>query len=111
MVSFLDYNYDPIIPDFLLQNYEELLLSPVTWRTYLQTRSSSPSITWALTAADRLHRRLLPRLPRPLADLADGAVPGLHHPVLDLQRHPHDLVDPAPRPQRARQHDADRSSA
>src|SRR6186713_3378775 len=50
-------------------------------------------------AADRLHHRLLSRLLRPLADLADGAVPGLHHPVLDLEHHPHDLVDPVSRPQ------------
>ncbi len=49
----------------------------------------------------RLHHRLLPRLPCPLGDLADRAVPGLHHSVLDLQHHPHDLVDPVPRPQRA----------
>src|SRR4029077_16582678 len=52
-------------------------------------------------AADRLHHRLLSRLLRPLADLADGAVPGLHHPVLDLEHHPHDLLDSVPRPQRA----------
>src|SRR5882672_12220845 len=56
--------------------------------------------------ADRLHRRLLSRFPRPLGDLADGAVSRLHHPVLDLQRHPHDLVDPLPGAQRARQHHA-----
>ena len=48
VVSFFDYNTTSIIPAFLLQNYEELLLSPVTWQTYLQTLSS-PLITWALT--------------------------------------------------------------
>ena len=37
VVSFFDYNTTQIIPAFLIQNYEELLLSPVTWRTYLQT--------------------------------------------------------------------------
>ena len=37
VVSFFDYNTTQIIPDFLLQNYEELLTSPVTWQTYLQT--------------------------------------------------------------------------
>ena len=105
VVSFFDYNTTQIIPDFLLQNYEELLLSPVTWRTYLQTAQVRRHHLGA-DPADRLHRRLFPRLPRPLADLADGAVPGLHHPVLDLQHHPHDLVDPVPRPQRARQHHA-----
>ena len=54
-------------------------------------------------ADHRLHDRLFPRLPHPLDDDADGAVPHLHHSVLDLERHPHDLVDPAARAQRARQ--------
>ena len=48
VVSFFDYNTTQIIPAFLLQNYEELLLSPVTWRTYLQTIQFAV-ITWALT--------------------------------------------------------------
>jgi len=30
VVSFFDYNTTSIIPAFLIQNYEELLLSPVT---------------------------------------------------------------------------------
>ena len=48
VVSFFDYNTTQIIPAFLLQNYEELLLSPVTWRTYQQTIQFA-LITWALT--------------------------------------------------------------
>jgi putative spermidine/putrescine transport system permease protein len=48
VVSFFDYNTTSIIPAFLLQNYEELLLSPVTWQTYLQTLQFSLT-TWALT--------------------------------------------------------------
>lgn len=48
VVSFFDYNTTEIIPAFLLQNYEELLLSPVTWQTYLQTFEFTV-ITWALT--------------------------------------------------------------
>jgi putative spermidine/putrescine transport system permease protein len=48
VVSFFDYNTTSIIPAFLLQNYEELLLSPVTWQTYLQTLQFA-LITWALT--------------------------------------------------------------
>jgi putative spermidine/putrescine transport system permease protein len=48
VVSFFDYNTTQIIPAFLLQNYEELLLSPVTWQTYLQTLEFT-LITWALT--------------------------------------------------------------
>ena len=48
VVSFFDYNTTQIIPAFLLQNYEELLLSPVTWQTYLQTLEFA-AITWLLT--------------------------------------------------------------
>ena len=48
VVSFFDYNTTSIIPAFLLQNYEELLFSPVTWQTYLQTLQFA-LITWALT--------------------------------------------------------------
>ncbi len=48
VVSFFDYNTTQIIPAFLLQNYEELLLSSVTWRTYQQTLQFA-LITWALT--------------------------------------------------------------
>src|SRR3984893_7006079 len=48
VVSFFDYNTTQIIPDFLVQNYEELLLSPVTWRTYAQTVEFAV-ITWVLT--------------------------------------------------------------
>src|SRR5260370_12588488 len=48
VVSFFDYNTTQIIPDFLVQNYEELLLSPVTWRTYAQTIEFAV-ITWLLT--------------------------------------------------------------
>ncbi len=48
VVSFFDYNTTSIIPAFLLQNYEELLFSPVTWQTYLQTLQFS-LITWVLT--------------------------------------------------------------
>jgi putative spermidine/putrescine transport system permease protein len=48
VVSFFDYNTTSIIPAFLSQNYEELLLSPVTWKTYLQTLEFT-LVTWALT--------------------------------------------------------------
>src|ERR1700755_1265974 len=48
VVSFFDYTTTSIIPAFLIQNYEELLLSPVTWQTYLQTVEFA-LITWVLT--------------------------------------------------------------
>jgi putative spermidine/putrescine transport system permease protein len=50
VVSFFDYNTTQIIPAFLSQNYEELLFSDVTWRTYLQTLEFTV-ITWGLTLA------------------------------------------------------------
>src|SRR5258708_3102887 len=50
VVSFFDYSTTQIIPAFLLQNYEELLLSPVTWQTYLQTLEFTV-ITWVMTLA------------------------------------------------------------
>jgi putative spermidine/putrescine transport system permease protein len=48
VVSFFDYSTTQIIPAFLLQNYEELLFSSVTWQTYRQTLEFA-AITWALT--------------------------------------------------------------
>ncbi len=48
VVSFFDYTTTSIIPAFILQNYEELLLSPVTWQTYLQTVEFA-LIAWVLT--------------------------------------------------------------
>ena len=37
IVSFWDYNEYSIIPDFILDNYEFLLTSSVTWQAYLKT--------------------------------------------------------------------------
>jgi putative spermidine/putrescine transport system permease protein len=48
VVSFFDYNSTQIIPAFLIQNYDELLTSPVTWQTYLQTVEFA-LMTWVLT--------------------------------------------------------------
>ncbi|MFO1079432.1 MAG: ABC transporter permease [Reyranellaceae bacterium] len=48
VVSFFDYNTTQIIPAFILDNYQELLFSSVTWRTYLQTIQFA-AITWAIT--------------------------------------------------------------
>jgi putative spermidine/putrescine transport system permease protein len=47
VVSFFDYDSVMIIPDFVWTNYQELLFSPVTWRTYLKTVYFA-AITWAL---------------------------------------------------------------
>jgi putative spermidine/putrescine transport system permease protein len=48
VVSFFDYTTTEIIPAFILQNYDELLFSETTWRTYLQTVEFA-AITWVLT--------------------------------------------------------------
>jgi len=50
VVSFFDYDTARLIPDFVFTNYIELLQSPVTWSTYLQTVEFA-AITWALTLA------------------------------------------------------------
>jgi putative spermidine/putrescine transport system permease protein len=48
MVSFWDYDSIRIIPDFMLLNYEETLLSWVTWKTYLNTLKYA-ALVWILT--------------------------------------------------------------
>jgi len=47
VVSFFDYDSVRIIPDFVWTNYEELLFSPITWKTYLQTVKFA-ALTWAI---------------------------------------------------------------
>ncbi|CBS89686.1 ABC transporter permease [Azospirillum lipoferum] len=47
-VSFWDYDSVRIYPDFVLTNYTELLTSPVTWKTYLNTLKYA-ALTWAIT--------------------------------------------------------------
>ena len=114
IVSFWDYNDYEMLPAFTTRSYTETFEGCLDQlpdlctilKTYLSTAKFC-FIVWAHDARHRLHRRLFPRLSRPLGDHADGAVSRLHHSVLDLERHPHDLVDPAARPQRARQPRAD----
>ena len=48
VVSFWDYDFARIIPDFVLTNYKEILGSNVTWRTYLNTLRYA-AIVWAIT--------------------------------------------------------------
>jgi putative spermidine/putrescine transport system permease protein len=47
-VSFWDYDFAGIYPDFLWTNYEDVLFSWVTWKTYLNTLKYA-AIVWALT--------------------------------------------------------------
>jgi putative spermidine/putrescine transport system permease protein len=48
VVSFWDYDSIRVIPDFVLMNYQELLESNVTYRTYLNTLRYTV-IVWAIT--------------------------------------------------------------
>jgi putative spermidine/putrescine transport system permease protein len=48
VVSFWDYDFARLYPDFVLTNYAETLGSSVTWRTYLNTLKYAV-IVWALT--------------------------------------------------------------
>ena len=50
VVSFFDYDSVQIIPGFVLTNYQEVLGSAVTWRTYLNTLRFTV-IVWAITLA------------------------------------------------------------
>ena len=50
VVSFFDYDSVRIIPDAVLTNYADVLLSPVTWLTYLNTLKYT-ALVWALTVA------------------------------------------------------------
>ena len=50
VVSVFDYDSVRIIPDFILDNYREVLTSPVVWRTYLNTAKYA-LLTWVVTLA------------------------------------------------------------
>jgi len=48
IVSFWDYDFSGLYPDFLTLNYEDVLGSWVTWKTYLNTLKFA-AIVWAIT--------------------------------------------------------------
>ncbi|NMJ40044.1 ABC transporter permease [Roseomonas sp. JC162] len=50
VVSFFDYDSVRMFPAFVWTNYEELLLSPITWKTYLLTLWFA-AVTWAICLA------------------------------------------------------------
>ena len=49
VVSFWDYDFAGMYPDLMTLNYEEVLGSWVTWRTYLNTLKFA-ALVWAITA-------------------------------------------------------------
>ena len=104
---FWDYNEYQLLPAFSGRGYTDTFEGCIAQlpdlctigKTYLKTLKLC-FLVWAHHALHRLLGRLFPRFPCQVQDLADGAVAALHDPVLDLQRHPHDRVDSAARPQR-----------
>jgi len=48
IVSFWDYDFAGLYPDFITMNYEDVLGSWVTWKTYLNTLKFA-AIVWAIT--------------------------------------------------------------
>ncbi len=50
VVSFFDYDSVRLIPDVVLTNYADVLLSQVTWQTYLNTLKYT-AMVWVLTVA------------------------------------------------------------
>ncbi len=105
MVSFWDYNDFEILPGFTFRSYVETFegcyVQLPELCTILKTYVSTVEfcvIVWAITLVIGFTISYLPGVSHPLAHRADDAGPPVYHSVLDLQRHPHDLVDPAARP-------------
>ena len=102
-----------MIPAFSLRGYTDTFEGCIAdlpelctiLKTYLKTLKLCV-LTWALTLLIGFTVAYFLAFPRPLQDLADRAHAALHHSVLDLERDPHDRVDSAARPQRARQQGA-----
>ena len=63
VVSFFDYDSVQIIPGFVLTNYQDVLGSGVTWRTYLNTLRFT-AIVWAVTLVVGFWVSYYPRLRR-----------------------------------------------
>ncbi len=107
IVSFWDYNDYEMLPAFITRSYTESFEGCLTklpdlctiFRTYLSTAKFC-LIVWVLTLVIGFTVAYYLAFHIRTADDADGAVPRLHDPVLDLERHPHDLVDSAARAQR-----------
>ena len=110
IVSFWDYNDYQMLPVFTTRSYTESFEGCLTKLpdlcTMLRTYASTDQVLRNRVGTDPragLRDRLFSRIPHQIRDGADGAVPRLHHSVLDFERHPHDLLDPAARAQWAGQ--------
>ena len=91
-VSFWDYDFARMYPDFVTFNYTETLGSWVTWKTYLNTLKYAV-IVWAITLGMGFWVAYFLAFHVRHDRYADGAVSGLYRPVSYLQHHSHDFVD------------------
>ena len=107
IVSVWDYNEYEMIPAFSLRGYTDTFEGCIAelpdlctiLKTYLKTLKLC-FLTWAITLLIGFSVAYFLAFHVRSQDLADRAVAALHHPVLDLQRDPHDRLDSAARPQR-----------
>ena len=90
--SFFDYDHMAIVPTFILDNYQDLFTDTTTLELYLSSIKFAV-ITWAITLGDRFLRRLFPGVSYPESADQDRPVSAVLGAVLDLEHHPHDLVD------------------
>ena len=110
LVSFWRYNEYSMIPGFVWSNYasvfqgcaDELPGLCLTFKTYWSTLKLC-AVVWAVTLVLGFTIAYFLVFPRAVAHHADGAVPRVHDPVLDVQRHPDGLVGAAARAERRRQ--------
>ena len=98
-VSFFEFDGISSVPAFQFGNYTELFTSQEHADAVPEDRRVRAD-RLGDHAGDRLHRVVFPGVPRAQHALADGAVSAVHRAVLDLEHHPHDLVDSVPRAQR-----------
>jgi len=93
VVSFWDYDFAGIYPDFLTTNYEDTLGSWVTWKIYLNTLKFAV-IVWALTLFIGFWVAYFLAFHIRSSAIQSDSVPRLHRSVSDVQHHPHDFLDP-----------------
>ena len=95
-VSFFDYDMFGIVPDFTLRNYLELFGSDLTYALPEHPQVRADRLGYHLVLGFWVAYFLVFHVRTLLC--RDRAVPGVHGAVLDLEHHPHDLLDPVARP-------------
>ena len=106
MVSFWDYDFARIIPRLHPdQLHGQRCRSAVTWRTYLNTLKYA-AMVWAITVVIGFTVAYFLAFHVRTAGMQIVLFLVCTVPFLDVEHHPHDLVDPVPRPERPPQLDA-----